>query len=120
MRVKYSLCFVLFCLPSLARADAISLVFLTPIAGGKVQGTGTFSVDANRKFAKIVMKVTDAGTGKVISTTPGTVLMGTTQWASISNALGAGRFLVQAVLTTTDLMGQNPVDTPSNIMPWNQ
>jgi len=118
-RLLFALVIGFFGVPASLRADAISLAFLMPAAGNKVQGKGTFSVDPNRKFKKIEMVVRNAQ-NQVVSRTAGVVLMGTTEWGSISNQLNNGHYTVQAELTTTDLQGENQMTTPSNIMPWSQ
>ncbi len=104
MRFKFALAVcTLICLfgaPTTARADAITIGSASQVAGMKISGSGTFSVDMGRTLKKIEMLVGDQ-TGNVVSRTPGTVPQGTTQWGSISNALNPGTYSVYAEITTS-------------------
>jgi hypothetical protein len=93
------------------RADAITLGSGS-VNKGVITCSGTFSVDVTRKLVGINMIVTDSNL-KVVSTTPGTVPNGTTQWASNSSAQIAGTYTVTAEIMTTDLQGKNPLTIPS-------
>lgn len=109
--------FNLFGTAGAVRADAITVGSATQVMSGglQIQGTGTFSVDQGRRLASMnpIQMIVKDSTGKVVSTTQGTIPQGTTEWGSISTTLSKGTYTVTAQISTVEMQGNNPMTIQS-------
>ncbi len=113
--VATALC--LFGTPGRAKANAITVGRVQQVQGQlKIEGNGTFSLNAGRTLDSIKMKVYNLG-GQLVDDPVAIIPQGTTEWAAVSKTLTAGQtYWVTAEIKSHDANGNSTTTQAQNGM----